>query len=124
MRFGYHLLAWRENKRLSQVQLAEKARVLRPYLSRLERDDADPSLSMVFRLASALEVLPGKLLDEMPPVVELDRFKLDGMAREFLKKDRRSRIGEQALRKLRIQLGEKQWKAFLKRIQKLAPYEA
>ncbi len=124
MRFGYHVHAWRENKKLSQLQLAEKSRVLRPYLSRIERGDVDPSLSIVFRLAAALEISPGKLIDEIPSVASLDRFKMDALARKFIRKDRRSRVGEQALRKLRIQLGEDQWKAFLKRVQKLSPYEA
>lgn len=123
MRFGFHLLAWREQNGLSQVQLAERSGVLRPYLSRIERNDVDPSLSLVVRLAAALDLSPGKLIDEMPPALSLDRHKMDAMARDFLRRDRKTRIGEHALRKLRVQLGEDQFQAFMRRVQKHAPYE-
>ena len=47
-------MAWRKDKNLTQEQLAQKVGCPRPYLSRLERDEVDPSLSLVRRLAVAL----------------------------------------------------------------------
>lgn len=41
-------------KRMSQQELAEKAKVDRSYLSRIETGDAKPSLAVLERIASAL----------------------------------------------------------------------
>lgn len=117
------MLAWRRHRKLSQSQLADISGVLRPYLSRLERNEVDPSLSLVYRLAAALELSPGQLIDEDPPQPALDRHALDDLAREFLRRDRRRRSGDHALRRIRVRLGEEQWKAFLKRIEKQGAYE-
>ncbi len=116
---GSHLVSWRQKRRLSQQSVADKAGLLRPYLSKLERNQADPSLSTMRRLASALEITVGQLVDTKPMVPALDRFALEELAKSLHVRDRRSKLGERALRHLRIQLGEKQWQAVMGRLQKL-----
>jgi len=46
----------REQKKLSQRSLADKAKMSYTYLSNVERGKADPSLSTLKRLAKALKV--------------------------------------------------------------------
>ena len=53
----------RAQRRLSQEELADKAGVSRQYLSRLEIGRHDPSLSTLVKLAKALRVKPGELLE-------------------------------------------------------------
>lgn len=122
MRFGFNLLAWRRHRGVSQETLAVKAGILRPYLSRLERNQSDPSLSMVHRLAAALDLSAGQLLDTQPPNKRLNRHSMDKLARATLKRDKRSGLGDHALRRLRVWLGEDQWKALLKRMEKHAAF--
>lgn len=64
---GEVLRALRLKKQLTQEQLSEKVDVIRPFISALENGTKQPSLAMIFRLAKALDVTPGKLLD---PVAE------------------------------------------------------
>jgi XRE family transcriptional regulator, master regulator for biofilm formation len=53
----------REAKGLSQVELARRAKVARPYLIRLEsRQQKNPSLAVLKRLAKALGVSVPELL--------------------------------------------------------------
>lgn len=65
--FGEVLRAYRLEKQLTQEQLSERVDVIRPFISALENGTRQPSLDMVLRLAKALDVTPGKLLD---PVAE------------------------------------------------------
>lgn len=65
--FGEVLRAHRLEKQLTQEQLSEKVDVIRPFISALENGTRQPSLAMIFRLAKALDITPGKLLD---PVAE------------------------------------------------------
>ncbi len=158
MDFGFHLLAWRRQKKLSQKELAEKTGLQRPYLSRLERGEADPSLSTLRRIAVALEVSLGELLGTRPSLV-LSRDDLDLLARGSLRptpqivkklpqarrlarlfKEKRAALnfyrprrkpekadrpvspGVHSLRRLKAELGESQWRALLRRIDKHAAF--
>jgi transcriptional regulator with XRE-family HTH domain len=62
-RLSMRLKQIREQRGLTQEQLAEKAGVSRAYLARLEIGRHDPPLSTVEKLAKALKVKLGKLLD-------------------------------------------------------------
>jgi len=62
-RFVMRLKKVRAQRRLSQEELADKAGVSRQYLSRLEIGRHDPSLSTLVKLAKALRVKPGELLE-------------------------------------------------------------
>ena len=53
----------REQRGLTQEQLAEKAGISRPYLARLETARQDPTLSTLEKLAKALRVKVGRLLE-------------------------------------------------------------
>ena len=48
---------------MSQADLAERSGVSREYIARLETGHHDPSLSTLVKLAKALKVKPGKLLE-------------------------------------------------------------
>lgn len=65
--FGEILRAYRLEKQLTQEQLSERVDVLRSFVSSLENGTRQPSFEMIFRLAKALGITPGKLLD---PVAE------------------------------------------------------
>lgn len=56
--------AIREEKKLSLRALAAKAKMGYPYLCNVENGKADPSLSTLRRLAEALKVKVGELIDE------------------------------------------------------------
>jgi transcriptional regulator with XRE-family HTH domain len=57
------LKAIRERRGLTQEQLAEKSGVSRTYLARLETGRQDPTLSTLEKLAKALGVKVGRLLE-------------------------------------------------------------
>jgi transcriptional regulator with XRE-family HTH domain len=61
--FAMRLKHLRERKGLTQEELAEKAGLSRGYVSRLEIGRHDPPLSLVRRLAKALRVKVGRLVD-------------------------------------------------------------
>ena len=65
--FGEILRAYRLERKFSQEQLSERVDVLRSFISSLENGTRQPSFEMIFRLAKALDITPGKLLD---PVAE------------------------------------------------------
>ncbi|TKB65675.1 MAG: helix-turn-helix transcriptional regulator [Nitrospira sp.] len=56
--------AIREEQGLSLRALAAKAKMGYPYLCNVENGKADPSLSTLRRLAKALRVTVGELIDE------------------------------------------------------------
>ena len=157
MHVGYHVMAWRRRRGLTQAALARRANLSRPYLSRLEKGKADPALSCLRCLALALDITAGQLIEELPPEVALSRDELDRLARGALRpgtreahaqkgtrtlalmnQERRKALGfyvpkgkakakprahpsaVNASRWLRASLGEKQWSALLRRIDKLA----
>ena len=57
------LKALRADRGLSQRALAKKAGISREYLARLETGQHDPPLSTVTKLAKALKVKVGELLE-------------------------------------------------------------
>jgi transcriptional regulator with XRE-family HTH domain len=61
--FGRRLREVREGMGLSQNMLAERARVHPTAIGRIERGGREPRLTTILRLASALDVEPGALLD-------------------------------------------------------------
>ncbi|MFF0488539.1 helix-turn-helix domain-containing protein [Nocardia sp. NPDC004068] len=66
-RAGDQLRALRKKRGLSTRELASLAGISQPFLSQLERGISAPSMITVYRLAEALDVLPGALL---PPVTD------------------------------------------------------
>ena len=58
-----HLKALRAKQGLSQAGLAERAGISREYIARLETGHHDPSLSTLEKLAKALKVTVGELLE-------------------------------------------------------------
>jgi transcriptional regulator with XRE-family HTH domain len=63
--FGPVLRQLRLEKKLTQDQLSEIVGVASPYISMLESGHKYPNLEMIFKLAEALRVRPGAMLDAM-----------------------------------------------------------
>lgn len=61
--FGVVLRAYRQERGLTQEQLSERVDVVHSFICSLESGKKQPSLAMVFRLAKALGVRPGELVD-------------------------------------------------------------
>ncbi len=61
-RFGLRLATFREQRGLSQMQLAKKIGVSSQYVNRLEGGERAPSFKVLANLASALEVDAGEFL--------------------------------------------------------------
>jgi transcriptional regulator with XRE-family HTH domain len=57
------LRALRARRKLSQRGLAEVSGVSREYIARIELGQHDPTVSTLVKLAKALGVKPGRLLD-------------------------------------------------------------
>lgn len=62
-RFGLNVKRVRREAALSQEALADLADVARSYMSDVERGARNPTLKVVERIAAALDVRPGSLLD-------------------------------------------------------------
>jgi transcriptional regulator with XRE-family HTH domain len=60
---GKNLRAARRRLGLTQEEVAERSGVQAGEVSRIERGKRDPKVSTVERLAAAVEVSPGQLLD-------------------------------------------------------------
>jgi transcriptional regulator with XRE-family HTH domain len=63
---GEQLRAWRAARGLSQRALAEKAGVGAVLVARLELGQTDPRLTTLRRLAEALKLTVGELVDRSP----------------------------------------------------------
>lgn len=61
--FGVVLRIYRQEKGMTQEQLGERVDVVRSFICSLENGDRQPSFDMVLRLAAALGVRPGELVD-------------------------------------------------------------
>lgn len=61
-RFGDAIRRARTSKGLSQEALAEVAQVHRTFIGRVERGEANASITTIVRLARALDVPPSELL--------------------------------------------------------------
>lgn len=92
---GERLGAWRRHCGASQQELAARAGLRQAALSRIERGTFAPSLRTLFRLADALRLTPGRLLDEDPPRPSLGRFGEDAVARAVVNGERRGLAREQ-----------------------------
>ena len=82
---GLAIALWRENRGLTQAELARKAGMSRPNLSTIEQGGRDLTVGTLRRLAEALRVSSGKLVDGLPPQENspktLSRKSLDRIAR-------------------------------------------
>lgn len=61
--FGRNLRAARERLGLTQEEVAQRSGVHATEVSRIEAGKRDPKVSTLERLAKAVEVKPGRLLD-------------------------------------------------------------
>lgn len=85
--FSQHLKAWRIERGLTQSQLADRSGIPRPNVAALESGRRECTLRTLARLASVLELSPGKLLDEWPSVTQgiaWDRHQIDRIAKSLL----------------------------------------
>lgn len=64
--FGAVVRLHRKRAGYSQEELARRAGIHRTYIGGIERGERNPTLTMIYRLANALDVLPSQLL-EAPP---------------------------------------------------------
>jgi transcriptional regulator with XRE-family HTH domain len=62
-RFAMRLRQLREARGMTQEQLAKRARLSRVYITKLETRKQDPRLGIVVKLAKALNVKVGELVD-------------------------------------------------------------
>ena len=62
-RLAKNLRQLRQDKSWSQEAFADEAGLHRTYISDLERGARNPTIKVVDKLATALEVTPGRLLD-------------------------------------------------------------
>jgi transcriptional regulator with XRE-family HTH domain len=62
--FGKNLRAARKDLGLTQEQVAERSGVQAGEVSRIERGKRDPRVSTLEKLAVAVELPPGRLLDQ------------------------------------------------------------
>ncbi len=86
MDFATQVRRWRNQRGLTQAALAEAAGIPRPNLINIELGKRDCTIHTLRRLASALEITPGTLLEEAPtPIPPLDRFEMDQIAGSFWK---------------------------------------
>lgn len=63
--FGKVLRELREAYQLSQEKLAEYCDLDRTYISMLERGLRQPTITTIFKLAKALNVLPSQLIEKV-----------------------------------------------------------
>ena len=68
--FGTVLRAYRLEKGMTQEYLGEQVEAVRSHICMLESGKKQPSLTMVFRLATALGIKPGELLDAVDARLE------------------------------------------------------
>lgn len=62
VKIGDNVRHWRTLRTLTQVELAKKAGLSQAALVRIERNQADPHVSTIRKLANALEVSPEQLI--------------------------------------------------------------
>jgi transcriptional regulator with XRE-family HTH domain len=61
--FGANVARAREQRGLSQSQLARKIEVVDTYISRIETGRAQPSFRLILAIARQLDITPAELLD-------------------------------------------------------------
>ena len=62
-RLGMTIQRWRTKRKLTQAELAARAGIHRIYLAQIEGQTKVPSLATLEKLARALRVKPGRLLE-------------------------------------------------------------
>ena len=62
--FGLAVRRFRLKIGISQEALADRAEIHRTYIGGIERGERNPTLTMIHRLAVALEVTPAELLEK------------------------------------------------------------
>lgn len=62
-KLGLNISYYRKEKKLSQMQLADKIDISRTHMSRIENNDCAVSLDVIFRIAKALGVPVCKLFE-------------------------------------------------------------
>lgn len=65
-RLGLNVRALRTERGLSQEELAFECRLHRTYVSGVERGVRNPTVTVVEKIAAALQVPASRLLDEVP----------------------------------------------------------
>jgi len=68
--FGTVLRAYRLERGMTQEQLGEQVEAVRSHICMLESGKNQPSLIMIFRLAAALGIRPGELMDAVAERLE------------------------------------------------------
>jgi transcriptional regulator with XRE-family HTH domain len=61
--FGANVASAREQRGLSQSQLARKIEVVDTYISRIETGRAQPSFRLILAIANQLDTTPAELFD-------------------------------------------------------------
>ena len=64
VRIGKSLRAKREERFLTQAQLAAAAHISQKQISQIERNEVEPRFSTILRLAETLGVEPSELIDK------------------------------------------------------------
>jgi transcriptional regulator with XRE-family HTH domain len=67
LRFGANLRLLREKRGLSQEALADAAGLHRTYVGSIERGERNVAIDNIEKLAAALNVSPGSLIDGVAP---------------------------------------------------------
>lgn len=70
--FGTAVRARRLEIGLSQEELAASAAVERSHMGKIERGEHMPNFVLILRLAKALEVTPGNLVDQAVALLQVD----------------------------------------------------
>ncbi len=81
---GRRVGGWRKSRGLSQSALATRAGIPQAAVSSIELGRRDCSLRTVYRLALALDITPGTLLDADPPWSPLTRHEVDAVSRAIV----------------------------------------
>ncbi|WP_445677503.1 helix-turn-helix domain-containing protein [Pseudomonas putida] len=68
--FGKVLRVRRKHAKLSQEQLALEAGIQRNYVSLIERGINQPTITIIFRLAAALQCQPSALIADVEAVLK------------------------------------------------------
>lgn len=88
--FSDYLKSWRLFRGLTQGKLSVRAGIPRPNLVALEQGRRECTLTTLNRLAHALRISPGTLLDHKPQegnIVKIGRHEIDQVARSLLLDD-------------------------------------
>lgn len=90
MSIGKNIKAFRKQRKLTQVELAAKAKMSRSYLADVEGDRYNPSIDTLKTIADALGIIPSDLLENNDPSLDnlIDLLSVltndEGYFREYL----------------------------------------